>query len=165
MQDDLLNGNLTCEETLLYTARLRCPQDTSDAQRKLRVDRVLAEMGLEHARHTVVGTPMKKGISGGERKRLCVGIELLGDPKLLFLGMYMSTSFACVCMYEQQLYNMRYFSTAVTIFYYYFFTLFKFDVQNLVTKAISDGFTCMCLYVLKLACCSLQTLLTCTLTH
>eukprot|EP00953_Heterococcus_sp_UTEX-ZZ885_P028758 15330-Heterococcus_DN1.PRE.2 len=42
-------------------------------------------MGLEHARHTVVGTPMKKGISGGERKRLCVGIELLGDPKLLFL--------------------------------------------------------------------------------
>eukprot|EP00953_Heterococcus_sp_UTEX-ZZ885_P030482 16105-Heterococcus_DN1.PRE.1 len=84
-QDDLLNGNLTCEETLLYTARLRCPQDTSEAQRKLRVDRVLSEMGLEHARHTVVGTPMKKGISGGERKRLCVGIELLGDPKLLFL--------------------------------------------------------------------------------
>eukprot|EP00953_Heterococcus_sp_UTEX-ZZ885_P004664 3011-Heterococcus_DN1.PRE.3 len=85
MQDDLLNGHLTCEETLLYTARLRCPEDTSEAQRRLRVNKVLAEMGLEHARHTVVGTPMKKGISGGERKRLCVGIELLGEPKLLFL--------------------------------------------------------------------------------
>jgi hypothetical protein len=35
MQDDLLNGNLTCEETLSYTARLRCPQDTNNAMRKV----------------------------------------------------------------------------------------------------------------------------------
>eukprot|EP00611_Tribonema_gayanum_P017887 TRINITY_DN3082_c1_g1_i5.p1 TRINITY_DN3082_c1_g1~~TRINITY_DN3082_c1_g1_i5.p1 ORF type:complete len:611 (+),score=223.25 TRINITY_DN3082_c1_g1_i5:294-2126(+) len=85
MQDDLLNGNLTCEETLDYTARLRCPQDKTDAMRKVRVDRVLQQMGLEHARHTIVGTPLRKGISGGERKRLSVGLELLVEPKLLFL--------------------------------------------------------------------------------
>ncbi|KAG5189322.1 P-loop containing nucleoside triphosphate hydrolase protein [Tribonema minus] len=85
MQDDLFNGNLTCEEQLTYTARLRCPQDTSAAQRKARVDGVLRQVGLEHARHTSVGTPLKKGISGGERKRLAVAQELLVEPQLLFL--------------------------------------------------------------------------------
>jgi ATP-binding cassette, subfamily G (WHITE), member 2 len=95
MQDDLLNGNLTCEETLTYTARLRCPEDTTAEQTKARVDRILSEMGLDHARHTIVGTPLKKGISGGERKRLCVGTELLTDPQLLFLGTYVYH--CCVC--------------------------------------------------------------------
>ncbi|CAM9242317.1 unnamed protein product [Phaeothamnion confervicola] len=85
MQDDVLNGNLTVEETLTYTARLRCPQDTDAASRKLRVDRVISQMGLEKARHVIVGSPLKKGISGGERKRLCVAIELLTEPSLLFL--------------------------------------------------------------------------------
>jgi ABC-type multidrug transport system ATPase subunit len=70
---------------LMYTARLRCPQDKTAVARRVRVDRVISQMGLDHARHTVVGTPLKKGISGGERKRLAVGQELLGDPKLLFL--------------------------------------------------------------------------------
>eukprot|EP00611_Tribonema_gayanum_P017883 TRINITY_DN3082_c0_g2_i2.p1 TRINITY_DN3082_c0_g2~~TRINITY_DN3082_c0_g2_i2.p1 ORF type:complete len:379 (+),score=122.33 TRINITY_DN3082_c0_g2_i2:347-1483(+) len=85
MQDDLFNGNLTCEETLTYTARLRCPQDANAAQRKVRVDGVLRQVGLDHARHTPVGTPLRKGISGGERKRLAVAQELLVEPQLLFL--------------------------------------------------------------------------------
>ncbi|CAM9989954.1 unnamed protein product, partial [Phaeothamnion confervicola] len=85
MQDDLLNANLTCEETLLYTAKLRCPQDATDADRQQRVDAALKQMGLEHARHTIVGSPLKKGVSGGERKRLCVALELLTEPRLLFL--------------------------------------------------------------------------------
>lgn len=43
------------------------------------------KMGIAHARDTLVGSPLKKGISGGERKRLCVAMELLPRPKLLFL--------------------------------------------------------------------------------
>ena len=42
-------------------------------------------MGLKHVRDVIVGDPLNKGISGGERKRLCVGIELITEPKLLFL--------------------------------------------------------------------------------
>jgi hypothetical protein len=45
----------------------------------------LTDMGLRHVRHVIVGSPLKKGISGGERKRLCVAIELLTKPRLLFL--------------------------------------------------------------------------------
>jgi ATP-binding cassette subfamily G (WHITE) protein 2 len=45
----------------------------------------LMDMGLRHVRHVLVGSPLQKGISGGERKRLCVAIELLTKPRLLFL--------------------------------------------------------------------------------
>ena len=44
-----------------------------------------AQVGLTHVSSVIVGSPMKKGISGGERKRLCVAMELLTKPKLLFL--------------------------------------------------------------------------------
>ncbi|CAF1013544.1 unnamed protein product [Adineta ricciae] len=85
MQDDLLNGYLTVEETLMYTAKLRLPRTFTDKQRKERVEDVMADLGLSHVHDVIVGTPLRKGISGGERKRLCVGMQLLNRPQLLFL--------------------------------------------------------------------------------
>ncbi|CAF3774074.1 unnamed protein product [Adineta steineri] len=85
MQDDLLNGCLTVEETLMYTAELRLPRTFTNKQRRTRVEDVMIDMGLSHVRNVIIGTPMKKGISGGERKRLCVGMQLLNRPQLLFL--------------------------------------------------------------------------------
>ena len=85
MQDDLLNGYLTVQETLMYTARLRLPRTFTDKQRKERVKDVMADLGLSHVHNVIVGTPLKKGISGGERKRVCVGMQLLNRPQLLFL--------------------------------------------------------------------------------
>lgn len=85
MQSDLLNGCLTVEETLMYTARLRLPRTFTNAERKQRVDEVMADLGLSHVHDVIVGTPLKKGISGGERKRVCVGMQLLNRPQLLFL--------------------------------------------------------------------------------
>ncbi|CAF1270390.1 unnamed protein product [Rotaria sordida] len=85
MQSDLLNGSLTVEETLMYTAQLRLPRTFTDPERKERVKDVLADLGLSHVHNVIVGTPLKKGISGGERKRVCVGMQLLNRPQLLFL--------------------------------------------------------------------------------
>uniref|UniRef100_A0A914P039 ABC transporter domain-containing protein n=1 Tax=Panagrolaimus davidi TaxID=227884 RepID=A0A914P039_9BILA len=85
MQDDLLNGSLTVEETLMYTAELRLPRDFTNEQRKQRVRETMSEMGVTHVRDVIIGTPLKKGISGGERKRVCVGMSLLSRPQLLFL--------------------------------------------------------------------------------
>jgi len=64
-------------------------------------------MGLENTRNTLVGSPMNKGISGGECKRLCVAIELLSNPKLLFLdeptsGLDTGTSLS-LCEYLKKL--------------------------------------------------------------
>jgi ATP-binding cassette subfamily G (WHITE) protein 2 len=85
MQDDLLNGYLTVEETLMYTAKLRLPRAFTNKQRKERVKDVMSDLGLSRVHNVIVGTPLKKGISGGERKRVCVGMQLLNRPQLLFL--------------------------------------------------------------------------------
>eukprot|EP01126_Amoeba_proteus_P060970 TRINITY_DN8131_c0_g1_i35.p1 TRINITY_DN8131_c0_g1~~TRINITY_DN8131_c0_g1_i35.p1 ORF type:complete len:617 (-),score=126.37 TRINITY_DN8131_c0_g1_i35:111-1895(-) len=85
MQDDVVNAMLTVEETLTYTAKLRLPSQTSREEIKERVREAMDKMGLAHTKDTIVGNPIIKGISGGERKRLCVAMELMTQPQLLFL--------------------------------------------------------------------------------
>ncbi len=85
MQDDLLNGNLTVLETLRYTAELRLPRTMSREERNERIQTVMQQMGLVKVQDVIIGSPLKKGVSGGERKRLCVAMELLTKPLLLFL--------------------------------------------------------------------------------
>src|SRR5690242_20378707 len=85
LQDDLLNPNLTVRETLYYTAALRLPRTFDAAEREVRVKEVIREMGLSHCENVIVGDPSKKGISGGERRRVCIGMELITRPTLLFL--------------------------------------------------------------------------------
>lgn len=85
MQDDLLHGELTVFESLYYAAQLRMPPETTEEARLQRIDHVLNLMNIEYTRHALVGNARRKGISGGERKRVCVAMELLNHPKLLFL--------------------------------------------------------------------------------
>jgi ABC-type multidrug transport system ATPase subunit/ABC-type transport system involved in multi-copper enzyme maturation permease subunit len=85
VQDDLLFGNLTVEETLLYSAKLRLPADVSDDERKVRVEDAMKRLGLLHCRNTIIGDELKRGVSGGERKRVCVAVELLMRPNVLML--------------------------------------------------------------------------------
>lgn len=85
MQDDLLNGRLTVEETLWYTAELRLPSTMTAAQKQERIEEVMAKLGLTRVRNVIIGDPLKRGISGGERKRVAVAMELLTRPRLLFL--------------------------------------------------------------------------------
>ena len=85
MQDDLLNGHLTVYETLVFTGELRLPRQLTKQEREERVNEVINEMGINHVKNVIVGTVLKQGISGGERKRLCIGMELLNRPQLLFL--------------------------------------------------------------------------------
>ena len=85
MQDDMLNSYLTVEETLMFTAELRLPRAFTDKERRERVAEVIVDMGISHIEKDVVGIQSKQGISGSERKRLCVGMQLLNRPQLLFL--------------------------------------------------------------------------------
>ena len=79
-QDDILHTPLTVRRALTYAAQLRFPQDVSAAERRERIDEVLAELGLtEHADQRI------DSLSGGQRKRTSVALELLTKPSLLFL--------------------------------------------------------------------------------
>ncbi|WP_371530460.1 FHA domain-containing protein [Streptomyces sp. NBC_01283] len=79
-QDDILHAQLTVRRALGYAAELRFPQDTEKAERRARVDEVIRELGLEQR----VDQPIHS-LSGGQRKRVSVALELLTKPSLLFL--------------------------------------------------------------------------------
>ncbi|MDO4949391.1 MAG: ATP-binding cassette domain-containing protein [Bacteroidales bacterium] len=83
-QDDLLVEELTVFENLWFTARL-CFEGMSDTEINNRVMTILNELGLEAAKNLKVGSPMNKYISGGQRKRLNIALELIRQPAVLFL--------------------------------------------------------------------------------
>ena len=86
-QDDLLLGNLTVKETIYFSAKLKTPQSTPDEQVQNLVEETLEELGLLHIRNSLIGstTNGRRGISGGERKRVSVASELVVNPSVLFL--------------------------------------------------------------------------------
>jgi ABC transport system ATP-binding/permease protein len=79
-QDDIVHRLLTVREALRYAARLRLPQDVSEDEIDAAVDRVLGELSLDEHAQTRIGS-----LSGGQRKRTGVAVELLNRPSVLFL--------------------------------------------------------------------------------
>lgn len=85
-QDDIVHPELTVEESLQFGARLRLPASASLADVQVEVDRVLGELGIEHIRASRIGDAVRRGISGGQRKRVNLGQELLArSMRVLFL--------------------------------------------------------------------------------
>ncbi|XP_073318106.1 ABC transporter G family member 22-like isoform X3 [Primulina huaijiensis] len=84
-QDDILFPNLTVRETLTYAARLRLPRTLTKDEKDKRAMDVIHELGLERCQDTIIGGSFVTGVSGGERKRVCIGNEIIINPSLLFL--------------------------------------------------------------------------------
>ncbi|KAJ1944949.1 hypothetical protein FBU59_002455 [Linderina macrospora] len=85
-QDDLMHPLLTVHETLTYAAKLRLPNSQySEQEKQERVQSVMRHLRLNGAKDTPIGDAKTRGVSGGERKRVSVGMELLTSPRLLFL--------------------------------------------------------------------------------
>ena len=93
-QDDIMHTQLTVYEALYYTARLRLPAGTQQAYIDQRIEEALRAVNLFETatpanpvpvQHRLIGHPGKKGVSGGQRKRVSVAMELLSDPTVLFL--------------------------------------------------------------------------------
>jgi ABC-type multidrug transport system ATPase subunit len=83
-QDDLLIEELTVFENLYYNAKL-CFENLSDDEIITRVDNTLKNLGLYEIRDMKVGSPLNKKISGGQRKRLNISLELIREPAIMFL--------------------------------------------------------------------------------
>jgi len=85
-QDDIVLPELTVEESLQFAARIRLPLAVGEAERQAAVRRVLAELGLETIRGHRIGDPERRGVSGGQRKRVNLGQEIVSDAtRVIFL--------------------------------------------------------------------------------
>ncbi|XP_058236567.1 broad substrate specificity ATP-binding cassette transporter ABCG2b [Hemibagrus wyckioides] len=86
VQDDILMGTLSVRENLMFSGQLRLPRHQySSAEIEKKVASVISELGLEDCADTKIGTEFLRGVSGGERKRCSIGMELMTSPSLLFL--------------------------------------------------------------------------------
>eukprot|EP00301_Raphidiophrys_heterophryoidea_P021834 c6142_g1_i2.p1 GENE.c6142_g1_i2~~c6142_g1_i2.p1 ORF type:complete len:605 (+),score=154.21 c6142_g1_i2:45-1859(+) len=85
LQDDTFFGMLTVRETLHFSALLRLPNTITRASKIARAEEVMELLGLQKCAQTIIGTPFARGVSGGERKRVNIGCELMSDPSLIML--------------------------------------------------------------------------------
>lgn len=85
-QDDIVHPELTVEESLGFSGRLRFSASTTSAEVDTEVDRVIHELAIDHIRKNRIGDALRRGISGGQRKRVNLGQELLTrSTRVLFL--------------------------------------------------------------------------------
>ncbi|WP_195371115.1 MULTISPECIES: ATP-binding cassette domain-containing protein [Parabacteroides] len=110
-QDDLLIEELTVYQNLWFTARL-CFARLSDPEIKERVDTVLKDLDLEGIKDLEVGSPIRKTISGGQRKRLNIALELIREPAILYLdeptsGLSSSDSEKVIMLLKEQTHRGR----------------------------------------------------------
>ncbi|XP_050214557.1 ABC transporter G family member 14 [Mercurialis annua] len=84
-QDDVLYPHLTVAETLVFTAMLRLPKSVTQAEKSDHVERIICELGLSRCKSSMIGGPLFRGISGGEKKRVSIGQEMIINPSLLLL--------------------------------------------------------------------------------
>ena len=85
VQDDIVSAMLTVRENLMFSANVRLSTKIPSQEKKRIVDRVLLQLGLEKCADTRLGNELKRGVSGGERKRTNIGMELVLSPDVLFL--------------------------------------------------------------------------------
>ena len=84
-QEDVMHRTLTVEEVLYYQAKLNFPAEVTRDEIDARIDLVLAQLDLQDVRQSVVGDEVRRGLSGGQRKRLNVAMELMSEPAALLL--------------------------------------------------------------------------------
>jgi len=85
MQEDLLFATQTPREALMFSAKLRLPRPMSTEEKIERVESMLTDLGLLDCANTFIGDDIIRGISGGEKKRTSIGVELVMNPSLVFL--------------------------------------------------------------------------------
>ncbi|XP_047328930.1 ABC transporter G family member STR2-like [Impatiens glandulifera] len=84
MQEDRLFPMLTVYETLIFAADFRLGS-FSMSEKQLRVEKLIEQLGLSSSRNTYIGNEETRGISGGERRRVTIGVDIIHGPSLLFL--------------------------------------------------------------------------------
>ena len=84
-QDDIVHAELTVKENFIFAGKLKLPRGTSLEYISDLADDVIADLGLTRVANSMVGDVTRRGVSGGEKKRVNIGLELMSKPSILFL--------------------------------------------------------------------------------
>jgi ABC-type multidrug transport system ATPase subunit len=84
-QDDIMYAELTVRENFVYSGKFQLPRGTSSDDIEDLADATLASLGLSRVANSIVGDVHRRGVSGGEKKRVNIGLELMARPRALFL--------------------------------------------------------------------------------
>ena len=84
-QEDVMIRTLTVRNNIAHSAKMRLPKDFTKDQTDKKVAHTLVELGISHVQHSIIGDERERGVSGGQRKRVNIAIELVADPVVLFL--------------------------------------------------------------------------------
>lgn len=137
VQDDVVMGTLTVRENLAFSAALRLSSEFTSHDRKARVEMIIEDLGLKYCADTRVGTDERRGISGGERKRTSIGMELIIAPNVLFLdepttGLDATTAHSVVKLLQRQSFRGR---TVIFSIHQPRYSIFKlFDTLTLLSN-------------------------------
>ena len=84
-QEDIMLRELSVREILMHSARMRLPKSWTFSMIKNKVLEIISFLGMGHVMDSIVGNEEERGISGGQRKRVNIGMELVAEPSVLFL--------------------------------------------------------------------------------
>ena len=84
-QEDILHSYLTVRETIRYAARLRTSSEVTNEEIEVKVQNVMEILGIDHVADRKIGGEFVRGVSGGEKKRTAIAVELVNDPALIYL--------------------------------------------------------------------------------
>ena len=103
-QEDVMIRQLTVRDNMEFSANIRLGVEMSASERKKVVNDTLVALGIDHVQHSVIGDERQRGVSGGQRKRVNIGIELVALPKVLFLDeVRMMLNFRNILIYAAHL--------------------------------------------------------------